>query len=122
MDLIYGEGISKEGSILDLGVDLGIIKKSGTWFSYQETRLGQGRDNAKQFLKDNLDICAEIQQKISTSDKSLAQVVSERELDEEDALIEGEAEGSLEGFDEELLKDFPDEDEYIEEALGVGIK
>ena len=122
VDLIYGEGISKEGSILDLGVDLGIIKKSGTWFSYQETRLGQGRDNAKQFLKDNLDICAEIQQKISTSDKSLAQVVSERELDEEDALIEGEAEGSLEGFDEELLKDFPDEDEYIEEALGVGIK
>ena len=48
--------------------------------------------------------------------------MSERELDEEDALIEGEAEGSLEGFDEELLKDFPDEDEYIEEALGVGIK
>ena len=63
-DIIYGEGISKVGEILDTGVKYGICKKSGAWFYYGEMRLGQGRENAKQFLKDNADIMAEIEGKI----------------------------------------------------------
>ncbi len=52
-DIMYGEGISKIGELIDLGVKLGIVQKSGAWFNYGDMRLGQGRDNAKQFLKDN---------------------------------------------------------------------
>ena len=52
-DVMYGEGISKEGDLLDLAVERKIVDKSGTWFSYGGERLGQGRENAKQFLKDN---------------------------------------------------------------------
>jgi len=55
-DIIYGEGISKEGDLLDLGVAQNIIEKSGSWFSYKGERIGQGRENARQFLKDNADI------------------------------------------------------------------
>jgi recombination protein RecA len=54
-DILYGEGISREGEILDLAVDKNIIDKSGAWFSFQGERLGQGRENARQFLKDNHD-------------------------------------------------------------------
>ncbi|HLR07990.1 MAG TPA: recombinase RecA [Bacillota bacterium] len=64
VDIMYGEGISKEGEILDIGSDLDIIQKSGAWYSYNEERLGQGRENAKQFLRENEDISAEIQQAI----------------------------------------------------------
>ena len=63
-DIIYGEGISKIGEIIDLGVDFEIIKKSGSWFSYGETRLGQGRDAVKQLLQDNPELCAELENKI----------------------------------------------------------
>jgi recombination protein RecA len=55
-DIMYGEGISKEGSILDMGLDNGVIQKSGAWFAYGEERLGQGRENAKLFLKDNEEV------------------------------------------------------------------
>ena len=55
-DIIYGEGISKEGDLLDLGVAQNIVEKSGSWFSYKGERIGQGRENARQFLKDNPDI------------------------------------------------------------------
>ncbi len=60
-DIIYGEGISKLGEIIDLGVDLEIIKKSGSWFSYNETKLGQGRDAVKQLLTDNPELSQEIE-------------------------------------------------------------
>ncbi|API93956.1 MULTISPECIES: recombinase RecA [Virgibacillus] len=60
VDIMYGEGISKEGEILDIGSDLDIVQKSGAWYSYNEERLGQGRENAKQFLKENTDMMAEI--------------------------------------------------------------
>ena len=63
-DIIYGEGISKEGELIDLGNASSIIEKSGTWFSYQGERMGQGRDNAKNFLKENPKVAAEIEKKI----------------------------------------------------------
>ncbi|HHY06531.1 MAG TPA: recombinase RecA [Clostridia bacterium] len=63
-DIMYGEGVSREGSILDLGVDLEIVEKSGAWYSYQDTRLGQGRENAKQYLKDNAELAKEIEIKV----------------------------------------------------------
>lgn len=63
-DIIYGEGISKIGELIDLGVDNEIIKKSGSWFSYGETKLGQGRDAVKQILSDNPELAAEIEAKI----------------------------------------------------------
>jgi recombination protein RecA len=63
-DIIYGEGISKEGDLLDLAVDRKIVEKSGTWFSYGGERLGQGRENAKQFLKDNVALCAGLEVKV----------------------------------------------------------
>ncbi|MCX7885389.1 MAG: recombinase RecA [Caloramator sp.] len=63
-DIMYGEGISKEGNILDVAVNNDIIQKSGSWFSYNDTKLGQGRENAKNFLKENTEIAIEIENKI----------------------------------------------------------
>ena len=63
-DIMYNEGISRTGNIVDVGVKEGFVQKSGAWFSYDEVRLGQGRENAKQFLKDNPDISLEIENKI----------------------------------------------------------
>jgi len=63
-DLMYGEGISKTGEIIDLGVEKEIIKKSGSWFSYGETKLGQGREAVKVLLKDNPELAEELNQKI----------------------------------------------------------
>lgn len=63
-DIMYGEGISKVGEIVDIGVDKGIVKKSGSWFSYNETKLGQGRDSVKQLLTDNPELAEEIEGKI----------------------------------------------------------
>jgi len=63
-DIIYGEGISRVGEIIDLGVDLGLVQKSGSWFSYSETKLGQGRDAVKQLLKDNPELSDELELKI----------------------------------------------------------
>mgnify|MGYP004549126399 CR=1 FL=1 len=63
-DIIYGKGISKEGNILDMAVKLDIIEKSGAWFSYQGNRLGQGRENAKKYLRENPEVMAEVEAKI----------------------------------------------------------
>jgi recombination protein RecA len=63
-DIIYGEGISREGDVLDLGTLHGVIEKSGAWFSYKDTRLGQGRENVKKFLRDNPDISKEIEDQL----------------------------------------------------------
>jgi recombination protein RecA len=60
-DMMYGEGISREGNILDLAVEQGIVEKSGTWFSYRDQRIGQGRDNARRFLKENAKVAQEIE-------------------------------------------------------------
>ncbi|MBQ4146180.1 MAG: recombinase RecA [Clostridia bacterium] len=63
-DIIYGEGISKEGNILDLAVEMDIVQKSGSWFSYNDERLGQGREGVKTILKDNPELCAELEAKV----------------------------------------------------------
>ena len=63
-DIMYGEGISKYGEMVDLGAEYNIIKKSGSWFSYGEDRIGQGKESAKQFLRDNPDICDEIEARL----------------------------------------------------------
>ncbi|OXT18581.1 recombinase RecA [Bacillus sp. OG2] len=64
VDIMYGEGISKEGEIIDMGSELDVVQKSGSWYSYNEERLGQGRENAKQFLKENPDLRLTIQKQI----------------------------------------------------------
>lgn len=90
VDIMYGEGISKEGSIIDIATELDIIQKSGAWFSYSGERLGQGRENAKQFLKDNPALSGQIEQQIREATlnadaigKSLAAAPAEEE--DEDA-------------------------------------
>jgi recombination protein RecA len=75
-DIMYGEGISKVGEVIDLGVELNILKKSGSWFSYGETRLGQGRDSVKQIIADNPELMEELELKIKealgSSEKSMS--------------------------------------------------
>ena len=63
-DIVFGEGISKTGEIVDMGVELGIIQKSGSWYSYNTDKLGQGRDAVKQLMVDNPELSAEIEKKI----------------------------------------------------------
>lgn len=65
-DILYGEGISKSGELIDMGVDLAVLKKSGSWFSYGETRLGQGRDAVRNLLRDNPELAEELETKIKT--------------------------------------------------------
>jgi recombination protein RecA len=69
-DIIYGEGISLESSVLNLGVQMGIVKKSGAWFSYNDERIGQGKDNARLYLKNNKAVCEEIKAKIMEQAKA----------------------------------------------------
>ncbi len=63
-DIMYGEGISKVGEVLDMGVEKGVVQKSGSWYSYNDSKLGQGRDGVKELLKDNPELCEEIEAKI----------------------------------------------------------
>ena len=70
-DIVFGEGISKVGEIVDLGVELDVIKKSGSWFSYGESKLAQGREAVKQLLKDNPELCEEIETKVREALKSV---------------------------------------------------
>ncbi|MGP5078196.1 recombinase RecA [Brachybacterium alimentarium] len=63
-DILYGEGISREGGLIDLGVEHGVVRKSGAWFTYEGDQLGQGKENSRQFLKDNPDLAVEIEDKI----------------------------------------------------------
>jgi recombination protein RecA len=72
-DIMYGEGVSKTGEILDLAVEFEIVKKSGSWFSYGETKLGQGRDAVKTLIKDNPELAEELEEKIKARIKELAE-------------------------------------------------
>ncbi|HHX37641.1 MAG TPA: recombinase RecA, partial [Clostridiaceae bacterium] len=88
-DLIYGEGISQSGCILDLGVECDLIKKSGSWYSYKEDRIGQGRDNAKRFLEENPEIMAEIDAGIR--EQLLLDSLEDDELEDESQADEADA-------------------------------
>ena len=84
-DILYGKGISKEGSILDLAVNLDIVEKSGAWFSYNGAKIGQGRENVKKYLKENPKILAEIEQKIRDNySKAFEQALDEKASEEAD--------------------------------------
>lgn len=83
-DIMYGQGVSKSGEVLDLGVDHGVVKKSGSWFSYGDTKLGQGRDAVKQLILDNPELMDEIEDKIKASIHGV--------LDEVEALAAEDAE------------------------------
>ena len=74
-DIMYGEGISKTGELLDLGVKSGVVEKSGAWFSYDSQRLGQGRENARQFLKDNPEIANAIEASVRESSGLLSEAL-----------------------------------------------
>ena len=102
-DILYGEGISKEGSLLDNAVALDIIHKSGAWFSYGDQRIGQGRENTRKYLKENPEVAAEIDRLVRAEllGKSNAQAPVAQEADAEDGL-DGEAfDGELPELDEE---------------------
>ena len=80
-DIMYGEGISQAGDLLDVGVEGSIIDKSGAWYSFDGERIGQGRENVKTFLQDNPDIFAKLQEKV----RQAAGLVKEKEQDPEEA-------------------------------------
>lgn len=85
-DIIYGQGISKEGCILDVATSLDIIRKSGAWFSYGDQRIGQGRENVKKFLRDNPDMAREIEEKIKAEyDKAFLNSMTAHPADDEEA-------------------------------------
>jgi len=88
VDIMYGEGISREGSILDIGAELDIVQKSGAWYSYHDERLGQGRENAKEFLKANPDLTAQIEQQIRDHYGLDGEVVVEAVQEEEGLLAD----------------------------------
>jgi len=96
-DIVYGQGISREGIIVDLGVELEVINKSGTWFSYGDNRLGQGRENAKQILKENKPLADEIENKIRhllIEDKTAAPAAVDDMEDDEVEEIDASSAGS----------------------------
>jgi len=90
-DLIYGEGISKEGNVLDVAVNIDVIQKSGAWYTYNGQKIGQGRENAKQFLKENPDIMQEIIEKIKqNANLAFEKIKTTAEIPEDDFLLSGE--------------------------------
>ena len=94
-DILYNEGISKEGELIDLGVEQGIVEKSGAWYSYNKDRIGQGKDNVRQFLKEHPEIAADIDQqlreKLLVDSKPMNKSGVETVEPAEDELIEAEA-------------------------------
>ena len=81
-DILYGEGISRHGEIIDLGVEKGSIQKSGSWYSYNDIRIGQGKENVREFLKENKELTVEIENKIRLSD-GISEIEVIEKLDEE---------------------------------------
>jgi recombination protein RecA len=91
-DIMYGKGISREGSVLDVAVDLGIVKKSGAWYTYEGEQLGQGRDNSKTFLAENPSVMIEIYDRVRVQagingNEGLETPLGHGELDEDDQPI-----------------------------------
>jgi recombination protein RecA len=90
-DIMYGEGISKTGEIVDLGVKAGVVEKSGAWFSYDSQRIGQGRENAKAFLKANPDVAGQIETTIRGSSGLIAEIADKEAADDDDGEEAAEA-------------------------------
>jgi recombination protein RecA len=107
-DILYGQGISKEGGIIDLGVEHGFVKKSGAWYTYEGDQLGQGKENARQFLKDNPQLATEIETKVKTKlgvgmgvppvgeDSQAPAVAAEDDLDVAEVLAAGIDDAAIE--------------------------
>ena len=95
-DIMYGEGISREGSVLDLSVEHEIIKKSGAWYTYDGEQMGQGRENAKKFLKDNPEIMVEITDRVMStllpSDEEKAEAAAAAEAEDAEGFTESDEE------------------------------
>jgi recombination protein RecA len=87
-DIMYGEGVSKTGELIDLGVKAGVVEKSGSWFSYDSQRIGQGRENAKTFLKENPDIAAKIEAAVRGNSGVIAEKIDQGEPEEDDEAAE----------------------------------
>ncbi len=83
-DIMYGEGVSKTGELIDLGVKAGVVEKSGAWFSYDSQRIGQGRENAKQFLKENPDVANRIEAQVRQNSGLIAEAILQGEKEEDD--------------------------------------
>src|SRR5665811_1815205 len=83
-DIMYGEGVSKVGELVDLGVKAGVVEKSGAWFSYDSQRLGQGRENSKVFLKQNPDIAAKIEAQVRANSGPIAEAIAAGEVTDKD--------------------------------------
>ena len=105
-DIIYGKGISRIGEVLDLAVELEIIKKSGSWFSYEGQKLGQGRDNAKKALKENPDMLKAVEEKIKDNKDALEAVA--KSVTKKSKLEEA-AENAVESADGEIPEEVPDD-------------
>ncbi len=90
-DIMFGEGISKVGELIDLGVKAGMVEKSGAWFSFDSQRLGQGRENAKSFLKANPEVAAKIEATIRQNSGLVAERILDQATPTADDLDEGEA-------------------------------
>lgn len=86
-DILYGQGISKEGEIIDVGVKGGIIEKSGSWFSYGDQRIGQGKENVRQFLKENPAVMQEIEEKIRAKASKVAEAMEDSSVADEDSSV-----------------------------------
>lgn len=87
-DIVYGKGISREGNILDMAVNLDIIEKSGSWFSYDGNRIGQGRENVKKYLKENPQILEEVEKKVRDNfEKAFEKSLGDEEANDDDDLV-----------------------------------
>jgi recombination protein RecA len=104
-EMIYGKGISKSGEIVDMGIELGIIEKSGSWFSFEGQRIGQGKDNARKFLEDTPDAAAEIERLVREKAAAARQEEKTGESDED-------------GLDIRLLED--ENGDGLDELDGLG--
>ncbi len=118
-DIMYGEGISHNGELLDLAVELGIVKKGGAWFSYGETRLGQGRDNAKNYFIDHPEVADEIEAQVRANADKLIAKKKPAKTAKKDAADDAESKtaGSVDADELPLdLDDMPIPDEFLDEV------
>ena len=120
-DIMYGKGISRVGEVLDAAVDLGIVKKGGAWFSYEEYKLGQGRDNSKQFLLDHPDIMAEIEEKIKAASVDDALASSNKKSEKKSKLEEKANAGAGITSDKASVEPENPSDEDFEEFAPIDI-